>query len=60
MASFSKIQLLARTAPMSMKALSNVLGDRIISSDIWLARSPELNPCDFFLLGLFEEQILQQ
>jgi hypothetical protein len=33
---------------MSIQALSDVFGDRIISSDIWPARSPDLNPCDFF------------
>jgi hypothetical protein len=25
--------------------------DRIIGSDIWPARSPDLNPCDFFFWG---------
>jgi hypothetical protein len=38
----------AYTARMSMQALANVFGDRIISSGIWPARSPDLNPCDFF------------
>jgi hypothetical protein len=41
-------------------ALSDVFGDRIISSVILPARSSHLNPCDFFLLGLFEVQSLQQ
>jgi hypothetical protein len=50
----------AHTARISMQALSDVFGDRIISSGIWLAHSPDLNPCDFFLLGLFEGQSLQQ
>jgi hypothetical protein len=49
----------AHTASMSMQALSSVFGDRIISSGIWPAYLPDLNPCDFFLLGPFEEQILQ-
>jgi hypothetical protein len=43
-----------------MWALSDIFGDRIISSGIWPALSPDLNLCDFFLLGLFEEQSLQQ
>jgi hypothetical protein len=41
---------------MDMQALSEVFGDRIISSGIWPAHSPDLNPCDFFLLGLLERQ----
>jgi hypothetical protein len=45
---------------MSMQALSDVLGERIISSDTWPARSPDLNLCEFFFLGLFEGQRLQQ
>jgi hypothetical protein len=36
---------------MFMQALSDVFGDRIISSGIWPARSPDLNPCDFFFWG---------
>jgi hypothetical protein len=44
-----------------MQSLSDVFGDRTISSsDIWPARSSDLNPCDFFLLGLFQGQSLQQ
>jgi hypothetical protein len=36
---------------MSMQALSDVFGDKIISNGIWPALSPELNPCDFFFWG---------
>jgi hypothetical protein len=36
------------TARISMLALPDVFGDRIISSGIWPARSPDLNPCDLF------------
>jgi hypothetical protein len=36
----------AHAARMSTQALSDVFGGRIISSDIWPARSPDLNPCD--------------
>jgi hypothetical protein len=43
---------------MSMQALSDV-GDRIISCGTWLARSPDLTPCDFFV-GLFEGQSLRE
>jgi hypothetical protein len=38
----------AHTAFISMQPSSHVFGDRITSSDIWSARSPDLNPCDFF------------
>jgi hypothetical protein len=40
---------------MALQALSDIFGDRIISSGIWPAFSLALNPYDFFLLGLFEE-----
>jgi hypothetical protein len=41
----------AHTASMSMQALSSVFGDRIISSGIWPACLPDLNPSDFFFWG---------
>jgi hypothetical protein len=37
----------AHTARMSMQALSDVFGERIISMDIWQALSADLKPCDF-------------
>ncbi|PNE09437.1 hypothetical protein B7P43_G05558 [Cryptotermes secundus] len=41
----------AHNARMSMQSLSDVFGDRIISGGIcWPAHSPDLTPCDFFLL----------
>jgi hypothetical protein len=46
------------TARLSVQAFSDVFWDRIISSDIWLANSPDINPCDLFLLGFFEGQNL--
>jgi hypothetical protein len=45
---FQQDSATAHAAHMSLQALSNVFGDRIISSFIWLARSPDINPCDFF------------
>jgi hypothetical protein len=42
---------------MSMQALSDVFGDRIITSGIWLARSPDLNPCDFFIGGCLKDKV---
>jgi hypothetical protein len=58
MAGFSKTQLLptARTR-MSMQALSDVFGGKIISSGIWAARSPDLNPCDFFFWGCLKDKV---
>jgi hypothetical protein len=38
-----------------MQTLSEVFGNKIISSGIWPALSPDLNPFDFFL-ALFEGQ----
>jgi hypothetical protein len=40
-----------------MQTLSDVFGDRIISSGIWLAHSPNLNPCDFFICGSVKNKV---
>jgi hypothetical protein len=41
-----------------MQALSDVFGNRIISSGIWPARLPDLNPCDFFFFwGCLEDKV---
>jgi hypothetical protein len=42
---------------MSMQALSGVFGDRIISSGIWPAHSPDLNPCDFFFWDCLSDKV---
>jgi hypothetical protein len=52
---FQQDSATAHSAYMSMQALSDVLGDRIISSGIWPARFLR-----FFPLGLFEGQSLQK
>jgi hypothetical protein len=57
---FEQDSATAHIARMSMHAVPNIFGDRIICSDIWPARSPDLNPCAFFLRGFFEGQSLQQ
>jgi hypothetical protein len=57
---FQQASATAHTAYMSMQALSDVFRDRIISRGIWQTHSPDFNPCDIFLLGLFEGQNLQQ
>jgi hypothetical protein len=48
MAACSKIQLLP-TLHVYLQALSDVFGDRIISSGIWPARSPDLIPYEFLV-----------
>jgi hypothetical protein len=40
-----------------MHVLSDVFGDRIISSGIWPACSPNLNPCDFFFWGCLKDKV---
>jgi hypothetical protein len=44
----------AHTASMSMQPVSDIFGNSIISSSILPAHSPNLNSCDFFLLGVCE------
>jgi hypothetical protein len=39
------------TANRVMQLLKENLGVRIISKGLWPPRSPDLSPCDFFLLG---------
>jgi hypothetical protein len=39
-----------------MQALSDVFGGRIISSDTWPARSPDLNSCDCFFWGCLKDK----
>jgi hypothetical protein len=54
---FQQDSATAYTARMSMQALSDVFGDRIISSGIWPAHSPDLNPCDFFFWGCLKDKV---
>jgi hypothetical protein len=42
---------------VSMQALSYVFEDRIISSGIRLARSADLNPCDFLFWGCLKDKV---
>jgi hypothetical protein len=41
----------AHTATYSINDLNKVFEDRLISHRLWPARSPDLNPCDFYLQG---------
>jgi hypothetical protein len=50
----------AHTALISMQALSDVFGDRIVCSGIWPTRSPDLNPCDFFFWGCLKDKVYER
>jgi hypothetical protein len=39
-----------------MQGLSDVIGDKITSSSIWPARSPDLNPRDGFFWGCLKHK----
>jgi hypothetical protein len=41
----------AHTATYSFNVLNEVFDDRLISHGLWSARSPDLNPCDFYQWG---------
>jgi hypothetical protein len=56
MAGFSKTQLLP-TLHVYLRALSDAFGDRIASSCIWPARSPNLNPCDLFFWACLKDKV---
>jgi hypothetical protein len=53
---FQQDSATAHTAHVFMQALSEIL-DRIISSGIWPAHSPYLNPCDFFFWGCLKDNV---
>jgi hypothetical protein len=54
---FQQDSATAHTARISMQPLSDVFGDRIVSSGMWPARSPDLNPCDFLLWGFLKDKV---
>jgi hypothetical protein len=54
---FQQDSATTHTARMSMQALLNVFRDRIISSYIWPAHSPDLNPCDFYFWGCLKDKV---
>jgi hypothetical protein len=41
----------AHTATYPINVLNEVFENRLISRELWPARSPDLNPCDFNLWG---------
>jgi hypothetical protein len=56
MAGFSKMQLPTLHVCVC-KALSNVFGDRIISSGFLPSRSCDLNHCDFFFFCCLKDKV---
>jgi hypothetical protein len=54
---FQQDSTTAHTACMSMQVLSDVFGDRIISSGIWPACSSNLNPCGIFFWGCLKDKV---
>jgi inhibitor of nuclear factor kappa-B kinase subunit alpha len=49
----------AHTATYSIDVLSEVFEDRLISRRLWPARSPDLNPCDFYLWGNLKDSVFK-
>jgi inhibitor of nuclear factor kappa-B kinase subunit alpha len=47
----------AHTATYSINILNKVFEDRLISRRLWPARSPDLNPCDFYLWGNLKDKV---
>jgi hypothetical protein len=54
---FQKDSATPHTVCTSMQALFDAFGDRLISSGIWPARSPDYNPCVFFFWGCLKGKI---
>jgi hypothetical protein len=54
---FQQESATAHTAHVSMQALSDVFMNRIISSSIWPAHSPDLIPCDFFFWCCLKDRV---
>jgi inhibitor of nuclear factor kappa-B kinase subunit alpha len=47
----------AHTTTYSINVLNEVFEDRLISRGLWPARSPDLNPCDFYLWGNLRDKM---
>jgi hypothetical protein len=47
----------APTATYSINVLNEVFEDRLVSHGLWPARSPCLNPCDFYLWGNLKDKV---
>jgi inhibitor of nuclear factor kappa-B kinase subunit alpha len=47
----------AHTATYSINVLNEVFENRLVSRGLWPARSPDLNPCDFYLWGNLKDKV---
>jgi hypothetical protein len=47
----------ANTVTYSINVLNEVFENRLISCGLWPARSPDLNPCDFYLWGNLKDKV---
>jgi inhibitor of nuclear factor kappa-B kinase subunit alpha len=47
----------AHTTTYSINVLNEVFENRVISRGLWPARSPDLNPCDFYLWGNLKDKV---
>jgi inhibitor of nuclear factor kappa-B kinase subunit alpha len=47
----------AHTAVYSINVLNEVFEDRLTSRGLWPARSPDLNPYDFYLWGNLKDKV---
>jgi hypothetical protein len=47
----------AHTATHSINVLNEVFENRLISRGLWPSRSPNLNPCDFYLWGNLKDKL---
>jgi len=56
---FQQDNATAHTAHASIAAIREVFEDRVISRGRWPARSPDLNPCDFFLWGYLKAKVYE-
>jgi hypothetical protein len=54
---FQQDSTTVHTEPISTQALSDVFGDRIISSGFLPARSPHINHSDFFFWGWLKDNV---
>jgi hypothetical protein len=47
----------AHTANHSMNEINQVFGDRVVTTGLWPPRSPDLNPCYFYLWGKLKDKV---
>lgn len=47
----------AHTSANTMSYLKNIFGDRLISTNLWPARSPDLTPLDYYLWGMLKNKV---